>query len=66
LIKNACILGQSYGRIAHLQFIFLSKPTWFKMLSTAHSLFNIPKKMIHQLIFPYDIYYKWYDTSIVL
>jgi hypothetical protein len=29
----------------------LSKPTWFKMISTTHSLFNIPNKMIHQLIF---------------
>jgi hypothetical protein len=28
----------------------LSKSTWFKMISTAHSLLNIPKKMIHQLI----------------
>jgi hypothetical protein len=26
-------------------------------LSMAHSLFNIPKKMIHQLVFTYDIYY---------
>jgi hypothetical protein len=42
---NACILGKSYGRIAHLQFVLLSKPTWFKMISTTHSLFNIPKKI---------------------
>jgi hypothetical protein len=50
LINNACILGKSYGRNAHFQFILMSKPTWFKMISTTHSLFNIPKKMIHQLI----------------
>jgi hypothetical protein len=53
LIKNACILGQSYGRIAHFQLIFLSEPTWFKMISTTHNLFDIHKKMIHQLIFSY-------------
>jgi hypothetical protein len=53
---DARILGKSYGRIAHFKFVFLSKPTWFKMISTAHSLFNIPKKMIHQLVFSYDIY----------
>jgi hypothetical protein len=28
-----CIIGQSYGRNARFQFIFLSKPTWFKMFS---------------------------------
>jgi hypothetical protein len=33
LIVVACILGQSYGRNAHLQFIFLSKSTWFKRIS---------------------------------
>jgi hypothetical protein len=55
LKQFACILGKSYGRIAHFQFVYLSKPTWFKMISTTHSFFNIPKKMIHQLIFPYDI-----------
>jgi hypothetical protein len=44
-ILIARILGQSYGRNARFQFIFLSKPTWFKMfkLSMAHSLFNTPK-----------------------
>jgi hypothetical protein len=47
---NTCIRGKSYGRIAHFQFILFSKPTWFKMMSTTHSLFNVPKKMIHQLI----------------
>jgi hypothetical protein len=25
-------LGQSYGRNARFEFIFLSKPTWFKIL----------------------------------
>jgi hypothetical protein len=50
LINNACILGKSYGRIARFQFILLSKPACFKMISTTHSLFNIPKKIIHQLI----------------
>jgi hypothetical protein len=44
---NECILGSSYGRIARVQFVFLSKPTWFKIISTTHSLLNIPKKMIH-------------------
>jgi hypothetical protein len=27
-----CILGKSHGRIACFQFIYLSKPTWLKML----------------------------------
>jgi hypothetical protein len=31
LIKDACILGQSYGKNANFQFIYLGKPTWFKM-----------------------------------
>jgi hypothetical protein len=44
---NACILDKSYGRIARFQFVFLSKPTWFEMISTTHSLLNIPKKMIN-------------------
>jgi hypothetical protein len=33
VVEIACILGQSYGRNACFQFIFLSKPTWFKMFS---------------------------------
>jgi hypothetical protein len=62
---DACILGKSYGTIVHFKFILLSKPTCFKMLklSTTHSLLNIPKKMIHQLIFSYDIYYNLYTSS---
>jgi hypothetical protein len=47
LIKSACILGKSYGRIDHFQFILLSKPTWFKIISTTHNLLYIPRKMIH-------------------
>jgi hypothetical protein len=30
---NACILGQSYGRVARFQFIFVNKLTCFKMFS---------------------------------
>jgi hypothetical protein len=30
---NACTLGKSHGRIACFQFIFVSKPTWFKLFS---------------------------------
>jgi hypothetical protein len=30
---NACILGKSHGRIARFQFIFISKPTWFKLFN---------------------------------
>jgi hypothetical protein len=62
---TTCILGQSDGRIARFEFIFLSKPTWLKRikLSTTHSLFNISKKMIHQLVFSYDIHYNQYTTS---
>jgi hypothetical protein len=35
---NECILGQSYGRIAHFQFIFVSKHIWFKMFSQARHI----------------------------
>jgi hypothetical protein len=27
-----CVLGESYGRIACFKFIYLSKPTWLKMV----------------------------------
>jgi hypothetical protein len=33
VLKNAGILGKSYGRIAHFKFILLGKPTWFKMFN---------------------------------
>jgi hypothetical protein len=30
---KSCILGKSHGMIACFQFIYLSKPTWFKMFT---------------------------------